>query len=128
MRTSRLTLVGSIGLQPTVGSPSGVPALTTPLSELATVGVFTPSAYTLIADAPVAVMLGGVSVVNMLQVKVVSGGHVRVRVTSADGATQAIPVDTVLILMTRAIGITAIDLTRDLGVETVVEVLVAQYA
>jgi hypothetical protein len=128
MSSSRFTLSGAVTVQPAVGNPSGVPSVTIPLSETVMVGAWTPSQYTLTVNTPVAVMLGGVGTVNVLQVKVVSGDHVRVRITSADGATQAIPVDTVLVLMTRDIGITAIDLTRDLGVETVVEVFVAEYA
>jgi hypothetical protein len=128
MATNRFTLTGAIALQPAVGNPSGVPSTTIPLNETAMVGRSTPSSYVLTTNSATPVAFGGVATANVVQVKVLSGNHVRVRITSADGAAQSIPVDTVLVLMTRENGITAIDLTRDLGVETVVEVFVAEYA
>jgi len=65
------------------------------------------------------------SAINVLQIRVV-GNKVRVRITSTDGSTQAIPVDSFLCIVTDSVDITAVDLTRTAGSETTVYVTICQ--
>lgn len=110
------------------GLSSGIPAVTLPLDE--TLTLKSPPVigqYSLAADAAQAVGLGGLTNVNVLVVKAV-GGKVRVRITSTDGSQQAIPVDSLLVLLTSAVAITAIDLTRVAGTLTTVTVTLGEKA
>jgi hypothetical protein len=104
------------------GLASGVPAVALPLEETLTLS--SPPVigqYSLNADAAQAVSFGGLSSANVVVVKSV-GGKVRVRLTSADGSQQAVPVDSLLVLISSAVAITAIDLTRVSGTLTTVTV------
>lgn len=123
-----LLLSGSIVTNPSVGNPSGFPSVSIPLDERMVLENMQPSRYVLSADAPVSVAFGGVVNANFVVIKVEGGLKVRARVTSTDGATQAIPVDDLLILKARSVPITAIDLTRVAGVATNVEVYLGDQA
>lgn len=78
-------------------------------------------------SVPILTGVGGpfVAGVNVLVVKPV-GGKVKVRVTSADGATQAIPVDSYLSLISLSVPITAVDFTRVSGVTTTIKLFMAE--
>ena len=106
MSTETFKLSGSYTTQPLSGSPSGVPSCEAPIAETVVLGRSLPTSYSLTADAPVPVDLGGITNVHVLVVKT-TGGKVRVRITSSDGATQAIPVDSFLSLTTLSVPITA---------------------
>lgn len=121
------SLQGSYSTKPTGGNPSGDPEVEALLSERVTLQNKTLGLYDLSADAPVAVDFGGLTNVNVLVIKTV-GGKARVRVTSTDGSTQAIPVDSLLILHTKSVPITAIDLTREAGIDTTVRVFLGERA
>jgi hypothetical protein len=71
--------------------------------------------------------LGCVDEVNVLVIKAV-GGKVRVRITSADGSSQAVPVDSFLALTTYSVGITAVGVTRTPAVPTTVRFFLGQKA
>jgi hypothetical protein len=118
-------LEGSYSTHPTSGSPSGNPEIDAPISERVGLKNKTVGYYELTADAPVSVDFGGLANVNVLYLKTV-GGKVRVRITSSDGATQSIPVDTVLAIISKSVAITAIDLTRVAGVDTNVRVFLGE--
>lgn len=118
-------LEGSFSTKPTSGNPSGNPEVESPISERITLANKTLGLYELTVDTPVSVDFGGLTNVNVLVIKTV-GGKVRVRLTSADGATQAVPVDSMLILLDRSVPITAIDLTRVAGVATTVRVFLGE--
>jgi len=81
----------------------------------------------LTVDTPVPVDFGGVVNANVVVMKAI-GGKVTARFTSADGATQSVPFDTYLILMSDAVPITAIDLTRVAGTDTTVRVFLGDKA
>lgn len=66
-------------------------------------------------DNPVAIPLAGMSSVSFVMLVPVGGVKVRARVSSSDGATQAIPVGRVLVIDTPDVQITAIDVTRIAG-------------
>lgn len=80
--------------------------------------------YDLASDAPVAVALGGLTNVHALLVQ--STSKVRVRVTTADGTTQAVPCDPVLLVVSRATPITAVELTRVAGVAAAASVFLGE--
>lgn len=81
--------------------------------------------YLLDTDGALSVELGGLSAVNVLIVRTL-GGKVRVRITSADGAQQSIPVDSLLVLVGQAVPVTAIDLTREPATSTQVQVFLGE--
>lgn len=72
---------------------------------------------TLSDDTAVSIPFGTLTGVNWISVHAL-GAKVRLRVTSSDGTSQAVPVDPTLILRCDSVDITAIDVTRTSGVET----------
>jgi hypothetical protein len=123
-----LSVDGQITTKPLIGNVSGTPTVLYDLKLRATLANRQPSKYTLDGDAPVSVDFGGLTEANFIVVSVQSGGHVRARITSADGVDAEVPVDPMAVLASRRVPITALDLTRDPGVETVVEVYLGEYA
>ena len=84
------------------------------------------SHYSLTSDAPVSVSLGSLAGAHVVIIQ--STGKVRARLTSGDGAAQAIPVDPLLIQIASAAPVTAIDLTRLAGVNTEVDIFLGERA
>jgi hypothetical protein len=119
-----VTIQGSIQATPNDASLSGLPQVLATLAESFVVGTtVVPGRYDLTSDSPQSVSLGSMTVgANMVIVKPIGVQHVKLTVTSADGASQSFPVDTILILVSQNNPITALALTRDPGVETLVEV------
>lgn len=118
-------LDGSYQTQPTSGNLSGNPEVDALISERVGLKNKAIAIYNLTADAPVSVSLSGMTGVNVIMLKTV-GGKVRVRLTSADGAQQAIPVDSFLALIDLTVPITAIDLTRQPATATTVQVFLGE--
>jgi hypothetical protein len=77
-------------------------------------------------DSPVAVNFGSLSGAHVLILQ--STSKVRARLTSSDGSAQAVPVDPLAILLTLAVPVTALDLTRLTGVNTEVNVFLGERA
>lgn len=125
MSYQMLKLDGSLSLAPPVGSPSGQPSVLLTLNESVALDRQLSTNVTLSSDAVASVSIGPLTGVNYLSVRA-SGGKVRVRITSSDGTTQAIPVDPLLILRCDSVNITAIDLTREAGIETEVFLVLGQ--
>lgn len=87
---------------------------------------------TLSSDSPFSIPFAGLTHVNVLYIKSV-GGKVRVRVTSADGSQQSLPVSSLVILFADTNGgadptITAIDVTRVAGQQTDITYLIGEQA
>ncbi len=80
--------------------------------------------YTLIADSVQAVSFGGVTDANVAIIT--SNRKVKVRLTSADGATQSVPCDGTMILISKTVPFTAIDLTRVAGTDTRVRIFLGE--
>lgn len=120
--SSRFDLAGSLTVTPLEGDGPDVGEV---IHEILALEDFKFSTYTLDADAPVDVDFGGLSAANVVMIKV-TGGKVRVRLTSADGATQAVPVDSLLVLVDRATTVSAIDLTRTPSTSTRVQVFLGE--
>jgi hypothetical protein len=120
-------LLGSYETSP-LGNPlSFAPNIIAQISESKTVKAKQIEDVTLDVDTPIAVPFGGVINAHIIILKA-TGGKVKARVTSADGAVQAIPFDTYWILMSESVPITAIDLTRVAGTLTTVRVFLAEKA
>lgn len=73
----------------------------------------------LLADGPIALALDGLSV-NALRVQ--TNNPITMRITTAAGTTQVIPVDPLAVIVSLTVPITAIDFTRQSGVATEVVV------
>ena len=120
------TLAGSWSANPAIGAPSGIAYFCTPISEALQLTRKDYDTIVLAADAPVAVDFGGgVTSAHVVIIKA-TGGKVKVALTSADGTLQAIPVDSMLILISRTVPFTALELTRLAGTATQVEVFLGQ--
>lgn len=120
-------LQGSYGVTPLGNPVSFAPLIIAQISEGIQVKAKQVSEMVLSADAPATVDFGGVVNAHIVILKS-TGGKVRARVTSADGVSQAVPFDTYWILMSEALPLTAIDLTRVAGAETTVRVFLAEKA
>lgn len=126
-----LILKGSASVAPTVGTPSGEMVNLGPIEERVLVGFRLDQQFDLTVDTAVVVpVLRAASGpfnagAHVLMVKVV-GGKVRVRITTSDGSTQAIPVDSFLSLISLAVPITAVDFTRVASTLTTVKLFMAE--
>jgi len=123
----QFTLGGSYTTTPYVGVRSGVPTVVSVIDEKVALVNKAIGRYSLDTDAPVSVDLGGLDEVNVLVVKTI-GGKIRLRVTSADGSQQSIPVDSFLSMISLSVPITALDLTRTPGTSTTVDIFLGQRA
>lgn len=121
------SLQGSLQTTPAVGAPSGFFTLIAQLDEQLVLGVKRQDEVALTVDTPVAVAFGGVANAHVVMLKTI-GGKIRARLTSADGSTQAVPVDSFALVMSRTVPVTAIDLTRVTGQATTVEIFLGQRA
>lgn len=117
-------LSGSYSVTPVDGSDAA-PEVGRTFDERVSLTRQAVGTYDLSGDAAVVVDLGGLTQVNVLIVKAV-GGKVTVRLTSADGTTQSVPVDSFLALVDRTVPITAIDLTRTPSNSTRVQVFLGE--
>jgi len=118
-------LLGSYEWNP-LGNPlSFAPVGIAQISEGKTLKVKQVADVELLVDTPVAVPFGGVVNAHIVILKA-TGGKVRARCTSADGALQAVPFDTYWILMSESVPLTAIDLTRVAGTVTTVRVFLGE--
>lgn len=124
--TDKFQLVGSWGTTPLTGSllASGSTALQTPVNETVTVAEKHLDDYLLLTDAPASVGFGGVTTANV--VNIFANRPITVRLTSAAGTQQVIPVDGWLLLGAKSSGYSAIDLIRSPAQDTTVRVFLAQ--
>lgn len=122
----KFTLSGVYGTAPVTGAllASGSPAITAPINESVMLEEKNFDDYKLTVDTAVDVAFGGVTDAHVIQI--FSDRKVKVRLTSADGATQSVPVDGHLSLISKTVPFTAIDLTRVAGQETRVKVFIGQ--
>jgi hypothetical protein len=123
-----LTLTGLVKIEPDADDTTPFP-LSANISLAATLSVAAKLhfAHELTSDGAFSVPLGGLTKVNVLVITV--SRKLTVSITSADGATQIIPVDNPgLIHFAGSAGITALSITRQAGADTTVQVLLAQTA
>lgn len=130
MQQDTFTLDGSYTVAPSMGNPPGIPTIETPLNTSLQLQNKSVKFFSLASDpapsaTPVPFDFANVHVV----VVQVTGGHVQMKVTSPDGASQAIPVNSVLCLITDALNpITAIDLLQDINVQVDVQIFMGELA
>lgn len=121
----QLTIEGSLVIAESVGDYQGQSQITNSIKESMTIDQYQSTVYQLTSDSAQTVALGSLSAVNAIQIRVV-GNKVRLRLTSSDGTSQAIPVDGFFCLITDSVNITAIDLTRTSGSDTTVYVTICE--
>ena len=121
----QLKLEGALVIEEAIGDYQGQSQVTNTIKESMSVLQYQSTVYVLASDSAQTVSLGSLSAVNVLQLRVV-GNKVRVRITSSDGTSQAIPVDSFLCIISDSVSITAIDLTRTAGSESTVYVTICQ--
>jgi hypothetical protein len=129
-------LSGGYTVTPLASSPSLDPSLDATLNESLVIKSKEFASVHLTTDVdsgalppvlPTPVPFGTVANAHIVTIKIdPGGGKVKVRLTSADGALQIIPVDSYLLLQSVASPITAIDLTRTAGVDTIVRVFLGE--
>lgn len=125
----KFQIVGSWGTTPQTGSllASGRASELAPINESVVLSKKKgQDDYVLEVDTAVAVDFGGLDEAHV--VSIFSDRKIRVRLTSADGATQAVPVDGMLKIISRTVPFTAIDLTRVAAQETRVSVFLGEKA
>ena len=119
---------GSLRVQPQVGLPlgSGCPTFAFPFDEVETLAVKHYDEPTLTVDTPVPVDFGSVTNAAVIVISVANGLKVVAQITSADGVDQAVPVDDTLILFSRTVPVTAINLTRVPATATKVKIFLGE--
>ena len=97
----------------------------TPLDERVLLARKHYDEISLISDLATAVGMGGITSAHVVVIKPVAE-KVKVRITTSDGATQVIPVEELLVLISLSTPVTAIDLQRDAGTVTSVKVFLGE--
>lgn len=129
MATQQFTLQGDVTSRPSDCADSGAFTVQARLDERLSLGVATQRTYVLDADAPFVVDLTEFAAgVHVLVVKVEPSLHTVLAVTSADGAAQVVPVETLHVTISRTVPITAITLTRTAGQDTTVRLFLGALA
>lgn len=125
MSTYTYRLTGSFETAPAVTPASGCLSGSTPFDEVVILQREKYDEYDLTVDSPVTINFGGLTEAHVVFIK--SDYKVTVRITSADGSTQSIPVEGFFKLLTKGdTPITAIDLTRVAGQVTNVKVFLGE--
>lgn len=122
----QFAFTGSFDLTPLGGDTSFQPSFSTPINETSVLKAKRLDDVTLTSDSPTAVAFGGVVNANIVSLK--CDNKVTALITSADGTSQAVPVDPYFVLQSRSVPVTAISLTRVAGIETRVEVSLGEIA
>ncbi len=121
-----LTIHGGLDAKPTAGNASACPTVTAPIDEMLSLSKPPLVAeYELTADAAQAVSFGGLTQANVVMIKTV-GGKVTATLSSADGASQDVPVDSYLLIISSSVPYTALSVTRAAGVTTTAKILLAE--
>lgn len=120
-------LAGSYGTVAGCAAPVGAPSLIAPFNIDLFLSQQSWQTVDLISDAPTSVTFPTGLVLAALIILVPSY-KVRARVSSADGAQQAIPSDAFTVLVSQSVPFTALDLTRLPGTDTTVNVFIGQLA
>lgn len=120
-------ILGSYTTAPVAGSPSADPSMAATIDEQLSLDRKHYREYVLDSDAVVSVDFGGLDAAHALVVKCV-GGKVRVRATSTDGTSQAVPVDSFMAVISESVPFTAIDVTREAGIEVRVKIFLGEKA
>ncbi len=80
------------------------------------------------ADGPQAVPMGSIALAAIVIIKVVTGLKIDAIITTSDGVSQIVPVDSLLVLISQGVPVTALSLTRTPATQTSVRVFLGQKA
>lgn len=125
--SDQFTLSGSYNVTPLGSAASLDPNIDATLSEALVLAYKQYIPVHLAVDTPVSVPYGTVTNAHVVILKA-QGGKVDAVLTSADGSTQVIPFDSVLIIVSQSAPITAISLTRVAATDTIVRVFLGEKA
>lgn len=120
----KLQLIGLLESAPYAATGQGA-KFTANFDERMTLDHSLATSFELTADTAVSIPFGELDEVNVVYVRTV-GGKVRLRVTSADGTSQALPVDPYCVILSASVGITALDVTRVAATPTIVTILIGK--
>lgn len=123
----KFSLIGSWGTKPTSGTPSSDPAFDAAVEEYVTLDRKHFDTVALTTDNPVVVSLGGLDDAAVVILRA-TGAKVKATLASADGAAEVVPVDPLLIVVSREVPFTALTLTRAAGLDATVKVFLGQKA
>jgi hypothetical protein len=98
-----------------------------PINEQQVLGVQLTSGCALTNDAAENLPFGCIDGATVVIVKAV-GGPIKLRLTSADGTDQVVPVDTFAAIMSASVPFTAVSVQRSPGVATTVRFFLGQLA
>lgn len=120
-------LTGSYSTQPAQGAPSGKASESALLNEIVYLSVKSTNEILLADNNPVSVPFGGVEDAAVVFLKSVGGG-VEVKLTTALGTDQIIPIDGLFQLISVSNPVQSITLTRTTNVNTLVNVFLGEKA
>jgi len=123
--SQQFSIGGSFEILPETGNPQGQVLVSAPVSEKVYLSNYVTTVMQLTSDSPASVSLGPLTAVNVVVLRVV-GQKIRVRYTSSDGSSQAVPVDPFTVVISEPTNIAALDLTRTAGSDTTVYVTLGQ--
>lgn len=124
---STFALTGTYQAVPPLNMPSGDPLITAPIDERQSLTLETAGQLLLSVDGATALPFGGLSSASVVCVKV-TGGNCKLRLTSAAGTAQVVPVDSFAVLMSGAEPFTAATVERPAGVNVFVKYFLGQRA
>lgn len=124
---STFALTGTYQALPPFGSVSGDPMITAPIDERQTLELETAGQLLLSTDGPTALPFAGLTDASVVAIKV-TGGRAVLRLTSSEGAAQAVPVDSFCVLMSGAVPFTAATIERQPGSPVMVKYFLGQRA
>lgn len=127
MPQATLQLSGSYTLTPPNYPPSAQQTIGSPIQETNYVQRWAAVDMDLTSDAATSIPLpAGASQIHFLYVKVQGGSPIDLQITSADGTSQVVPVDSLAILYFNNRPVTDIKAVRTAGVLTTLTYLIAQ--
>ena len=85
-----------------------------------------PGTQLVLNDRPGIVNAGSTTFVNDMLLNRSYRFGCRLRITSADGTSQSVPVDPYCVILSASVGITALDVTRVAATPTIVTVLIGK--
>lgn len=127
MSTREFALAGTYGSPAGCTAPPGSPSFVAPFNICLLLSQQSWQSVDLNTDSPITVTFP-TGLTEAAVIILVPSTKVRARVTSTDGAQQAIPSDAFTVLVSQSVPFTALDLTRLPGTDTSVDVFIGQLA
>jgi hypothetical protein len=126
--SDRFSLEGSYAVVPLSPPASADFDVIAAIDETIILNDKSANSYDLALDAPFVVPFGGVTNAHVLILKLISGLKFKALITTSDGASQTVPVDSLLIMIAQGAPVTALSLVRTVATLTSVRVFLGQKA